>query len=45
MKENKIRQRNEIISKLENKTNLTEDEATRLENELSSIIIELARMK
>ncbi len=45
MKENKIRNRNEIISKLEDKTNLTEDEATRLENELSSIIIELARMK
>lgn len=45
LKEGKILRRNYIINKLENKEKLTTEEKEKLENELSSIIIDLARMK
>lgn len=45
LKERKVKRRNQIIKLLEDKTNLTNDEAAKLEKELNSIIIDLARMK
>ncbi len=45
LKERKNARKNEIIRLLDNKNNLSADEAYRLENELNNIIIELARMK
>ena len=45
LKERKVKRRNQIIKLLEDKANLTNDEAAKLEKELNSIIIDLARMK
>ncbi len=45
LKESKISRRNEIINKLENRKDLTKDEAAELESELNKIILDLARMK
>ncbi len=45
LKERKIARKNEIISMLDNKNNLSSDEVEKIESELNSIIIELARMK
>ena len=45
LKESKISRRNYIMNQLENKEKLTPEEKEKLENELSSIIIDLARMK
>ena len=45
LREQKIAKRNELLKKLDNKENLTNDERKNLENELNSVIIDLARMK
>ena len=45
LREQKIAKRNELLKKLNNKENLTNDERKNLENELNSVIIDLARMK
>lgn len=45
LKERKVKRRNQIIKLLKDKANLTNDEAAKLEKELNSIIIDLARMK
>ena len=45
LKESKISRRNYIMNQLENKEKLTPEEKEKLENELSNIIIDLARMK
>ena len=45
LKEGKIARRNYIISKLEDKQNLEQEEKTALEKELNDIIIDLARIK
>ena len=44
-KDKLINKRNEIIKKLENTNELTQDEVANLEKELSGLIIKLARMK
>ena len=45
LREQKIAKRNELLKKLENKDSLTNDEIKNIENELNSVIIDLARMK
>ncbi len=45
LKERKINRRNEIISLLSKKDNLSEEEAKKLGEELNTIIIELAKIK
>lgn len=45
LRENKVLQRDQIIAKLENANEISNDEKKELEKELNNIIIELAKMK
>ena len=45
LREQKIAKRNELLKKLDNKEKLSQEELKEVENELNSVIIDLARMK